>query len=79
MTKDEKIKNILAFLCIVIDYDRNMFEKFMAIDPAYLLEKFEQYGLSPRYEADWGIHPLLRRTLFNEYCKKHHIDYEPII
>ena len=79
MTRDEKIKNILAFLCIVIEYDRRMFENFMDINPNYLLEKFDRYCLSPRYEADWGVHPSLRRTLFNQYCKKHNIDYEPII
>lgn len=79
MTRDEKIKNILAFLCIVVEYDQHMFKKFMAINPDYLLEKFERYGLSPRYEADWGVHPSLRRTLFNEYCKKHKLPYESII
>ncbi len=73
MTDEEKIKNIFAFLSILFGDDKDCFKKIMDFSPAYLIEKFEAYILSTRSESDWGLHPSLRRRVFNTYCKKYEL------
>ncbi len=85
MTKAQKVKNIFAFLSIVFGDDLELSSKILKITPDYLIEKFERYVLSNRYEADWGLHPSLRQGIFDRYCIKHKLeitsydDYENLI
>lgn len=82
LTKEEKVKNIFSFLALVFSEDINLSNKIMNLDPDYLIEKFERYVLSSRYEADWGLNPSLRRGVFDRYCIKYKLkitsyeDYE---
>ena len=81
MTKQQQIKNIIAFLSILFGESKIWEDEIMNFSPDYLIEKFNRYINSDRYEADWGIHPLLRRNVFNRYCDKHKIpcnEYEEV-
>lgn len=70
MTTEDKVKNIIAFLCIMFGENSNCLQEIMNIPPDYVIEKFERYVLSTRDESDWGLHPTLRRDAFNRYCEK---------
>ena len=72
MTKTDKIKNILSFLCIIFGESEFM-QEIMEKHPDYLIEKFERYVLSSRDESSWGMHPSIRRCAFNTYCKKYEL------
>jgi hypothetical protein len=82
LIKEEKIKNIFTFLTIVFGDDLHLSSKLINMTPDYLIEKFERYVLSHQYEADWGLHPGLRRGVFDKYCIKYKLkitsydDYE---
>lgn len=71
MTTEQKVKNIFAFLSILFGEDLELAHKIFEMPPDYLIEKFERYIESPRYEADWGLHPSLRRSVFDRYCEKY--------
>ena len=45
----------------------------MNFNPDYLIEKFDRYIKSSRYEAGWGIHPTLRHSTLDQYCAKYKI------
>ncbi len=66
MNKSDKVKNIVAFLCIIFSEDSldALFEK----TPDYILEKFERFVESPRND-EWlrGLHPTLRRHAFDRW------------
>ncbi len=70
MKKDQQVNNILAFLAIVFGEDGFFESSIMKFPPDYLIEKFERYILSSRYEASWGIHPALRHQTLDKYCKQ---------
>jgi len=70
MTTEDKVKNIIAFLCIMFGEESYCMQEIMNIPPDYVIEKFERYVLSTRDESDWGLHPTLRRGAFNQYCEK---------
>lgn len=74
LTKEQKVKNIFCFLAILFGEDINLAQKIMGMSPDYLIEKFERYVLSDRYQADWGLHPSLRRGVFDVYCQKHKLN-----
>ena len=74
MTREEKVKNILAFLSILFGEEYDLSTAIMKMNPDYLIEKFERYCLSDRPESDWGLHPSLRRVFFNKYCDKYDIE-----
>ena len=81
MTKEQQIKNIIAFLSIVFGESKVWHDEIMNFHPDYLIEKFNRYVLSANNEYDWGLHPALRRRVFEPYCEKHkipHIQYEEI-
>lgn len=70
MTKSDQVKNILAFLGIMFAENTEVYKEIMRKSPSYLIKKFERYILSQRDEHEWGLHPSLRRTYFNSYCRK---------
>jgi hypothetical protein len=76
MTEQQQIKNILAFLAIFFGESKLWQDEIMKRKPDYLIEKFNRYILSDKYQADWGLHPLLRKNVFNMYCDKHGIPYD---
>jgi hypothetical protein len=74
MTKNEQVRNILAFLSIIFgDYmgeDTDIILRaLIKISPDYLIEKYERYILSGTPESKYGINPVLRSKLFNKYLK----------
>lgn len=68
LTKEEQVKNIVAFLCVLLG--EKCGESILKVSPDYLIEKFNRYCLSTRDEYDWGMHPLVRKNVFNQYCEK---------
>ncbi len=73
MTDQQQIKNIIAFLTILFGESKVWHEEIMKFSPEYLIEKFNRYIETTRFGADWGLHPLLRQSVFNVYCAKHGI------
>lgn len=71
MDKTEKVKNILAFLAILFGEKDDFFEQIMDFTPEYIIEKFERYVLSNNIQSNWGLHPSLRKSVFNRYCSKY--------
>ncbi len=69
MTDHEKVANIIAFLSILFD-DDEAFEVVMKFTPDYIIEKFERYVISARVEYPWGLHPSLRKRIFQRYVDK---------
>lgn len=76
MNETEQIKNIIAFLSILFGNSTLWNEEIMKFSPEYLIEKFNRYIISTRPESDWGLHPSLRRMVFDRYCEKHNISHE---
>jgi len=76
MTDEQKVKNIIAFLAILFGESKVWHDEIMQFTPAYIIEKFNRYVQGCVYSADWGLHPSLRRFVFEPYCKKWGIDYE---
>lgn len=74
MTKEDQVKNIIAFLSILFGESDVFCNVIMKFPPDYLIEKFNRYILSQRDEHSWGLHPSLRRNVFNEYCIKYGLD-----
>lgn len=79
MTDTDKVKNIIAFLAILFGESRLWEEEIMNFKPDYLIEKFERYILSTQNEHDWGLHPSLRRGIFEPYCIKHELTHEQYV
>lgn len=75
-TNEQRVKNVLAFLAILFGDDDAMWEKIMDFHPGYITEKFERYVLSERPESPWGLHPSLRRSVFNRYIEKHELEMD---
>lgn len=75
LTKEQRIKNIIAFLAILFGESKVWHETIMDFHPDYLIEKFNRYVESTRHESDWGLHPSLRRNVFELYCIKHEIPH----
>jgi len=75
MTEQEQVKNIIAFFSILFGEDE-FINALIKIPPDYLLEKFNRYIKSTRPESDWGLHPSLRRDVFEVYCNKWNIPCE---
>lgn len=71
MTEKEKVKNIFEFLSIIFGEKHKCLIEIMNMRPEYLIEKFERYVLSTRPESDWGLHPELRKHVFDKYCQKY--------
>ena len=76
MTEQQQIKNIVAFLSILFGESKLWHEEIMQFPPYYLIEKFNRYIHTTRYGADWGLHPSLRRSVFDVYCHKYKIPYQ---
>jgi hypothetical protein len=70
MTKEDKLKNIISFLCIVFGEDILMTQSLMNKSPEYLIEKWERYCESNRAEHEWGMHPTLRARVFEKYLSQ---------
>lgn len=75
MTEEQQIKNIIAFLAILFGESSLWQDEIMDFSPQYLIEKFNRYVLSTRNESSWGLHPSLRKSVFEPYCKKHNLDF----
>lgn len=73
LTTEEKVKNIFAFLSILFGENLELSTKILDMPPDYLIEKFERYIESTRYEADSGLHLTLRRSIFDQYCEKYYL------
>lgn len=76
MNTQEQVKNIIAFLAILFGDSKLWHEEIMDFTPEYLIEKFHRYILSTRNESDWGLHPSLRHSVFEPYCRKYKIIYD---
>ncbi len=74
MTPNDQLKNILAFLCIIFGEDLILSSELMDKSPKYLLEKWERYIKSEIPESEWGMHPSLRRRVFERYLEKWEIE-----
>jgi hypothetical protein len=75
MTKTQQIKNIIAFLSILFGESKLWYSEIMNFSPDYLIEKFNRYINSTKSESDWGLHPSLRATVFEAYCRKYSIPF----
>lgn len=75
MTEQQQIKNIIAFLSILFGDSKLWHDEIMKFNPEYLIEKFNRYILSTRNESNWGLHPSLRKSVFESYCIKHKINH----
>ena len=73
LTDEQRIRNVMAFLSIMFGEDQHMWGAIMQLNPLYVVEKFERYVLSEINEADWGLHPALRRRTYNQWMEKHGI------
>jgi len=71
MTKTEKVKNIFAFLSILFEENEECLEEIMRFSPDYIIEKYMRYIESLIPESPWGLHPSLRRSVFDKYCEKY--------
>lgn len=74
--KQIKIKNIIAFLSIIFSEDELILSSLFKKSPDYLLEKYERYLNSNKDESLRGMHPALRKQIFNKYCEKWNIKIE---
>ena len=64
---DNKLKNIVAF-CALMENGNGIRGKA----PSYIIEKFERYCLSDNETFKGGLHPLLRKEVFEEWIKRWH-------
>lgn len=55
MKIEDQIKNILAFLSIILHDKEECLKELMRLSPEYLIEKFNRYILSGRSEHEWGL------------------------
>lgn len=69
MTKHEKVANIMAFLSMLFGEDEQIYA-IMKFSPDYIIEKFERYVEPSRVEYPWGMHPVLRKNIFQKYVDK---------
>lgn len=76
MTKEQQVKNIIAFLSILFGENHLWYDEIMKFTPEYLIEKFERYIHTTKYGADWGLHQSLRRNVFERYCDKWKVPYQ---
>lgn len=76
LTKEQQIKNILAFLTILFGESHLWHDEIMHLPPDYLLEKFSRYIESTGIESPWGLSPSLRQKAFNRYLHKWQIEYD---
>jgi hypothetical protein len=76
MTKNEKLKNVLAFCSILFGESDIWWDHIMEFNPDYLIEKFERYIEHNNPSSPWGLHPSLRRKVFNKYLDKYGIEYD---
>ena len=76
MTKEEKVKNIFAFLSILFVEKRDCLINILDMTPDYIIEKFERYVISTSPGSSWGLHPSLRKSVFNKYCEKYGLPIE---
>lgn len=70
MNDQSKVKNIMAFLCILFGENKEALKAIFDFSPKYLIEKYERYIESDKSESEWGLHPNLRTYVFDEYCSK---------
>lgn len=73
MKTEEKVKNIFAFLSILFGEKYECLKEIMDMPPDYIIEKFERYVLSDYPEADWGLHPTIKKDVFDRYCVKYEL------
>lgn len=76
MTEQKQIKNIIAFLSILFGDSKLWIDEIMQFPPGYLIEKFNRYIDTCRFSADWGLHPSLRKCVYEPYLIKHKIPHE---
>lgn len=76
ITKEQQVKNILAFLAILFGESHLWHDEIMHFTPDYLIEKFTRYMESGGAESAWGLHPSLRQKAFNRYLHKWDIPYD---
>lgn len=70
MTPHEKVANIFAFLSILFGEHYELMNKLLDFSPDYIIEKYERYIESSNIEYPWGMHPVLRMSVFNVYIDK---------
>lgn len=62
------LKHVLAFLCVI---SGETWPELMDLHPDYIKEKFIRYIQEPAQNGwEWGLHPSLRRYVFDKYCEK---------
>lgn len=76
LSKNEQVKNILAFLSILFAENTEWWDVIMNYSPEYLIEKFNRYIETTRASSPWGLHPTLRKRAFNHYLDKHGIEHD---
>lgn len=74
MTNQDKIANIFTFLCILFGEKYELLNEIFDMSPDYIIEKYERYIESNRIEYMWGMHPNLRRNIFDPYIRKWKLD-----
>lgn len=65
-----KVKNVFAFLTLIFGEREMWHGQIMDINPEYILEKFNRYVHSHRDESQYGMHPMLKKEIFDRYCEK---------
>lgn len=71
----DKLKNILSFLCILFGEKHDVMETIFSFHPEYIMEKYEKYVRSDRREWPWGMHPSLKKNVFNRWLEKHEVEF----
>ena len=70
MTREQQVRNIVAFLAILFGESDTWHEEIMKFTPDYLIEKFDRYIRTTSSQSDWGLHRTLRHGVFEPYCDK---------
>jgi len=65
--KHEKIKNILAYLCLLFG-ESDFMKEIMHLSPDYIYEKWEQRMDADESQYQHGLHKLLKSKVFDKYC-----------
>jgi len=74
ITKLEEAANIVAFLCVLFDEDRDIMDRVMIMPPDYIVEKFYAYAQENKEVHQWLKHHLLREKIFSVYLQEWMLD-----
>ena len=74
MSDIDKLKNIVSFLCILFGENHDVIETIFGMSPEYIMEKYERYVKSDTREWPWGMHPSLKKSVFNAWLQKFNVE-----